>query len=151
MFNIFVPLMNYYKPTMEFPVDFAPSDGTQILTERSVITWLEDDHCKIYALPGIKHEIEDAKKQIDFFVENLSDKEVNIILDLRNALPISLEVRNYYAASEDVIKTRKRAIIINSAFTKIIANFYMGFRKSGFKSKLFTSVEDAENWIRRKP
>ncbi len=134
---------------MEFPCDFSPPKEADTFYERSVVNWFDNGICKIYALPGIEHTLEDAKKQAQFIVDTFGKSRIDMILDIRDAPPISVEARNFYGSVESDVNFGKRAIIVNSVFGKVIANFYLGVFKSSNQSRLFTNVNDAEKWIKR--
>lgn len=133
---------------MKFPKDFSPPNDAKVYYERSVVNWFEGDIYNIYALPDIEHTLEDATKQMQFIKAEKGDAKVDIILDIRSAPPIGIEARNYYGSQEAMMNLRKRAVIINSVFSKVIANFYLGVFKSSSNSKVFTNIEDAKRWIK---
>lgn len=134
---------------LEFPRDFSPPKDADIFLEKSVINWIDNGVCKVYAIPEVEHTLEDAKKQAEFFVEQFGSKKVYMILDIRDAPPISMEARDFYGSIEAAFNLGKRAIIVNSVFNRVIANFYIGVFKSSTPLRLFTNVEEAEKWIKR--
>ena len=136
--------------TKELPKDFSPLGEVETHTERSVINWYENGIFRIYAFPEIVHSLEDAKKQSIFIARKFGRKKVDMILDIRDAPPISVEARNFYGSVEGSVNFGKRAIIINSSFGRVIANFYMGIFKHSSQSKLFTNVKEAEKWIKQR-
>ena len=94
-------------------------------------------------------ELEDAKEDMQ-----LSEKlvaEVNYfatIIDTANIKSISKEARDWYSQSQnDNPRNVSVALIVNSFYTRIIANFFLGFKNSRTEMKIFNEKDDAIEWL----
>ena len=134
---------------MDFPVDFRPPANAEVYVHDSVVDWVHNDLLYIYAKPGIEHTIEDAKKQSRFLKKLFEHQELNAILDIRKAPPLDIETRNFYGEEANFANLNSIAVIISSPFSRVIGNFYLGIFKKSLKTKLHTSVSDAEKWARK--
>jgi hypothetical protein len=70
-----------------------------------------------------------------------------IIVDIRKNKGISKEARDYYALEKTFPERIGIALLIESHFSKILANFFLGFSKPMIPTKLFTSKEEAFIWL----
>lgn len=134
---------------MEFPNDFHPPEGAEIYNSESVNSWLHNDTYNIYAIPGVVHTLEEAEKQTTLVKGLVGSKKINFILDIRQAPPLPIDARNHYGTPEAMENINQTAVIINSNFNKVIGNFYLGIFHKSIKTKTFTSVSKAINWIEK--
>lgn len=134
---------------MEFPEDFRPPEGVKVFNSESVNSWLHNDRYNILAIPGVVHTLDEVKHQIDLVKELMGDKKTNFIIDIRQAPPLPIDARNHYGTPEAQKNVKKTALIINSNFNKVIGNFYLGVFHKSIKTKTFTSVSKAINWIEK--
>lgn len=94
-------------------------------------------------------QLEDAKEDME-----LSEKlvaEVNYfatIIDTANIKSISKQARDWYSQSQnDNPRNVSVALIVNSFYTRIIANFFLGFKNSRTEMKIFNEKDDAIEWL----
>lgn len=94
-------------------------------------------------------QLEDAKEDME-----LSEKlvaEVNYfatIIDTANIKSVSKEARDWYSQSQnDNPRNVSVALIVNSFYTRIIANFFLGFKNSRTEMKIFNEKDDANEWL----
>jgi len=94
-------------------------------------------------------QLEDAKEDME-----LSEKlvaEVNYfatIIDTANIKSISKQARDWYSqAQNDNPRNVSVALIVNSFYTRIIANFFLGFKNSRTEMKIFNEKDDAIVWL----
>ena len=94
-------------------------------------------------------ELEDAKEDME-----LSEKlvaEINYfatIIDTANIKSISKQARDWYSQSQnDNPRNVSVALIVNSFYTRIIANFFLGFKNSRTEMKIFNEKDEAIKWI----
>lgn len=71
-----------------------------------------------------------------------------IVIDMKNVNSISKEAREYYSKYQDETQHNVGvALIAKSVFTRVIANFFIGFEKHSSPFKVFNSEELALEWI----
>jgi hypothetical protein len=94
-------------------------------------------------------QLEDAKEDME-----LSEKlvaEVNYfatIIDTANIKSVSKAARDWYSQSQnDNPRNVSVALIVNSFYTRIIANFFLGFKNSRTEMKIFNEKDDANEWL----
>ena len=94
-------------------------------------------------------QLEDAKEDME-----LSEKlvaEVNYfatIIDTANIKSISKQARDWYSqAQNDNPRNVSVALIVNSFYTRIIANFFLGFKNSRTEMKIFNEQSNAIEWL----
>jgi len=94
-------------------------------------------------------QLEDAKEDME-----LSEKlvaEINYfatIIDTANIKSISKQARDWYSqAQNDNPRNVSVALIVNSFYTRIIANFFLGFKNSRTEMKIFNEKDDAIVWL----
>ena len=76
-------------------------------------------------------------------------KEHNVLLFLYfNIKSISKQARDWYSqAQNDNPRNVSVALIVNSFYTRIIANFFLGFKNSRTEMKIFNEKDDAIEWL----
>ena len=128
-----------------YPQDFTPGHGDLHFTPSSTI-WIENEIIFIYSHPNILHSIEDAKTSNKILDEYIPSKSFPMICDVRDAKPLSKAVRNYYASAEGTRHCTKFAFIVASSFSKVVANFFIGFSNIDYPIKMFDDVQKAIDW-----
>jgi hypothetical protein len=70
------------------------------------------------------------------------------IIDTANIKSISKEARDWYSqVQNDNPRNVSVALIVNSFYTRIIANFFLGFKNSRTEMKIFNEKDDAIEWL----
>lgn len=97
---------------------------------------------------GVIQTIEDAQNTIDNAV-NLSDGiKRGILVDLRNAEPLTAKVRQVYKGPNvDSNFTAVAMLIDISPFGRALGNFYINATREGIPKKLFTESIEATDWL----
>ena len=93
--------------------------------------------------------LEDAKEDMELSARLVED--VNYfatIIDTANIKSISKQARDWYSqAQNDNPRNVSVALIVNSFYTRIIANFFLGFKNSRTEMKIFNEKDDAIEWL----
>ena len=134
---------------MEFPDDFKPPQNLETFSTESGVIWLHDGILFIQTNPSIEHDIDQAKKGNELIAQILNDKKVPMILDLRDSIPINKEVRDFYGTDEGLKNCNSFTFIVDSAFNRVIANFFMGFKKLPIPIQMFSNVKEAIEWSKQ--
>jgi hypothetical protein len=132
---------------MKFPIDFYPPDGVKVHPQKSVINWFANDIYHIHALSEIEHTLEDAKLQCMLMEELFGETKVKVLIDLRTGATLTYAARKHYGTEEGKKNNGYTAVLVNSAFTRVVANFLVGSFKSSLQTKLFREVDDAVKWL----
>ena len=70
-----------------------------------------------------------------------------VLLDLRGAHGAEQEARNY-VAKEGKPYIQAMALIVKSPYTRMLGNFFIGFSKPNYPSKIFNNEEKAIQWLK---
>ena len=91
-----------------------------------------------------------AKENIDAQerIRNSMNKEkTRVIIDMSAVFEISKEARDYFANEKTASIQRATALLIGSAVSRIIGNFFLGLNKPITPTRLFTDPEEAIKWL----
>lgn len=108
--------------------------------------WLRDDgivHARVLAN---YFDIEAAGKYVEAVKTVGGNQKRKVFLDLRGAVGASQEARNY-VAKEGAKVHSAMAILTDNKFSKMLGNFFIGFSKPLYPTKIFTNPEEAEQWL----
>lgn len=92
-----------------------------------------------------------AKENIDAQerIRNSMNKEkTRVIIDMSAVFEISKEARDYFANERTASIQRATALLIGSAVSRIIGNFFLGLNKPFTPTRLFTDPAEAIKWLR---
>src|SRR5687768_11667251 len=113
-------------------------------TTRTAKLWVRDDGIThVVALPNLLETLEDAKEIIAATAKINHGKPVPVLVDTRFGLGIDRESREYYSSKEGLLVTKALALLVGSPFTRVMANFFIGFNQPAVPTRLFTSEEEA--------
>jgi hypothetical protein len=95
-------------------------------------------------LPTILRQIsiQEAIESIDVVNSIHLGKSKGLFVDSRKTQSIDKAARNYYSLSDTKPGFVAMVILIDSNFSKVIANFFLGFSKPHFPYKLFLSKKE---------
>ncbi len=69
------------------------------------------------------------------------------VVDIRYVKGFKMDAVSYFSSDESVDDISKLALIIKSKFVAKLANLYYGIVKPRIPTKLFSSEEEAKEWI----
>ena len=132
----------------KLPQDFRPQGNVELHQLQSSIVWFEDSIFYIYSLPDVDHTLELAIAQTNLFKGQYAqdDNKYSMICDGREARPIRKDVREYYTSPDSTSMITKFAFLIDSPFSKVVANFFITMKKSPIDIKMFNSVQESVAW-----
>ena len=98
---------------------------------------------------NVEIEIEDAKEDMELSEELMKDaSHFGTIIEMANIKSISKEARDWYSkVQNDNPRNISVALIVDSFYTRIIANFFLGFKNSRTIMKIFNEKDTAIEWI----
>ena len=98
---------------------------------------------------NVEIEIEDAKEDMELSEELMKDAgHFGTIIEMANIKSISKEARDWYSlVQNDNPRNISVALVVDSFYTRIIANFFLGFKNSRTIMKIFNEKDTAIEWI----
>ena len=107
--------------------------------------WLGDDGIlRIVNKPGVVVSIDDVEENIVWVSGLLSGRKVPALIDVRQTRYIERKAR---LRLSKLRMLRAEAVVIESAVSTMIGNFFMGINRLSVPSKLFTCEADALAWL----
>ena len=106
-----------------------------------------DGMLRCLALPGRVQSIEDARENVAALKRLTGGKRVPMLLDIRDAGTLSRDAREYYAGYETAKSITGLAFITDSAFSRVVANFFIRLAKTRYPIRLFEDQEAAVDWL----
>jgi len=94
-------------------------------------------------------ELEDAKEDMKLSQELIAGvSRYGTIIDTANIKSITKEARDWYSqVQNDNPHNICVALVVNSFYTRIIANFFLGFSNSRTEMKIFNEKDEAIKWL----
>ena len=94
-------------------------------------------------------ELEDAKEDMELSEELMKDaNDFGTIIEMANIKSVSKEARDWYSQIQnDNPRNISVALVVDSFYTRIIANFFLGFKNSRTEMKIFNEKDDAIEWL----
>ncbi|MCH7773951.1 MAG: STAS/SEC14 domain-containing protein [Bacteroidetes bacterium] len=92
-----------------------------------------------------------AKENIDAqerIRDSMNKEKTRVIIDMTAVFEISKEARDYFANERTASIQRATALLIGSAVSRIIGNFFLGLNKPITPTRLFTDPQEAIKWLR---
>ena len=98
---------------------------------------------------NVEIELEDAKEDMQLSEEMSSGIDhFATIIDTANIKSITKEARDWYSLIQnDNPRNISVALVVNSFYTRIIANFFLGFKNSRTEMKIFNEKDVAIEWL----
>ena len=112
--------------------------------------WLiGDDVIFVECKANAEIELEDAKEDMRLSEEMIAGvSRFATIIDTANIKSISKEARDWYSqVQNDNPRNVSVALVVNSFYTRIIANFFLGFSNSRTEMKIFNEKDEAIKWL----
>jgi hypothetical protein len=126
-----------------------PDTATTAITTRTAKIWRrEDGITQVVTLENVREELEDAKENVAAIVRINQQKLMPVLVDMRAGPGIDRETRAYYSSREGLVATKALALLVESRFTRIMANFFIKFDLPAAPTQLFTSEDEAVAWLK---
>ncbi|MDD2920127.1 hypothetical protein [Rhodoferax sp.] len=111
--------------------------------------WLGDDGIvRIIHVHGAQVTLEDAKETMAAYLKLYKGKRRPLFIDTKTMKSMSRETRQYYAGEEAAKVASVAAIIVGTPVSRVLGNFYIGISNPHLPSRLFTSEDDALEWLK---
>ena len=115
----------------------------------TVNIWLEENGI-IYMvdLPGAEETLNNAIENVATVWKASDGIKRPVLIDIRQLKSITKEAREYYASKETAQYGTAVALLLSSPATKVIGNFFIRFNKPTLPFKIFTSENEAVDWLK---
>ncbi|MDQ3190652.1 MAG: hypothetical protein M3Q58_03585 [Bacteroidota bacterium] len=113
------------------------------------LIWLENDILFLQYKKGADVEIEDIYEYNQIINELGEGKRFPMLIDARLGSSVSPEARDFAASPESANLKLASAIVVNTFSNKLIANFYINFNKPVIPVKVFSSINEALDWLKQ--
>lgn len=112
--------------------------------------WIDDSGiAHSYYIKKIDVTLEIAKNDMEIISKLSQGKKVPILVDLGNANSITRKAREFFSGNESKDTLSAAALITNSPMHIVMGNFFLGINKPPYPIKLFSSKENALEWLRK--
>jgi hypothetical protein len=119
------------------------------ITTRTEHIILEDSgiiRCKAFKYS--EHTLEDAKENIDAVRILAKGKKVPVFVDITEVKGADREAREYLSSKETGDIQSACALLVGSALSRLVGNFFLGLNKTPFPTRLFTDEKKAIDWLK---
>ena len=119
----------------------------EITTSFHKASFLDEGIVKVICITS-DETIEKARQLSDSIKRITGNKKCPLLVDIRNQRSISREARQFYSSKEFKDNVTAIALIVESAISKVMANFYLGLNKPPYPTRLFTNEDEAIDWLK---
>ena len=120
----------------------------EVIEMEGVKVWLgEDGIIRVVSLPGLEVTLENVIEVIRHVKNFTMGKKVPLLIDIRSVKSMTREARLFVSGEDAAQVTSAVALLIGSPASKVIGNFFIGFGKPIYPTKLFNSEEKALHWL----
>ena len=123
-------------------------------TATQKLYWDDENDIVWGELDATPQTLETAKDNIDAQerIRHAVDREkTRVLIDMRQTTKIPRAAREYYAGERTASIQAATALLVSSAVSVVIGNFFMGLNKPLSPTRLFTAPGPAIEWLRRFP
>jgi hypothetical protein len=111
--------------------------------------WLgEDGIVRIIWVPNAEVSLEDAQETMAAYMRISNGKKRPLLVDTKNMKAFSREARKFYAGEEAAKVASAVAIIVGTPVSRVLGNFYLGLSNPHLPSRLFSSEDEAMEWLK---
>lgn len=112
-------------------------------------TWKgEDGIVRTKVKPGADVTVEYAKENSEAVNALYTDRKFPLLIDSRGIRSMTRDARNQFTTKGRETNTMAFAIIIDSAVSKVVGNFFLGINKPAVPTRLFDNETQAEAWLK---
>lgn len=121
--------------------------GTRVDTGVSTV-WLRDDGVLVeLAHEGAHVTRASARRQIAAYGEVYGGIPRPLLVDIRGSRSVTREARVTLSGPDVQQHVTAVALLIGSPISRVIGNFFVGFNRGAFPTRLFTSETEADAWL----
>jgi len=132
-----------------FPIK-ANEDIEAVGTRTSNLWMLDESIIYIEKKPDVEIRLEDAIENNQVILAISKSNKWSLLIDIRSIKSISKEAREYYSDDKSMPGRCAIALLVDSYFSRIMANIFIGYSNASIPIKLFSSKEMAMEWLKKK-
>ena len=120
------------------------------IATKTCTAWLgEDGIVRFVYVPGTDVTLEEAKGYISAYLKLSNGKKRPILVDLKNVKSFGREARRYLSGDDAENVACACALVASSPVGRILGNFYLGISNPTLPTRLFTSEDEALEWLKK--
>ena len=128
------------------------TEAVEILTtevcEAFTLKWRSDGILHSHTSSNLDFNIDSLKKFNEVMGRIVNYKKVPLLITLDEFAIPPVETREFWAKTESCPYSSADAYITATVGHKLIGNIYLKFNKPGRPTKMFTTMEDAVEWLK---
>ncbi len=118
------------------------------LHSSSGLTWLDEDGIIMaVGAPQELHTLEHAMENHEINMKLAGGIKRPFLIDMTRVKSMSNEARKFYAGPEPQKILTAVALLTQSNFGKLVANFFIGLAKPALPTRMFTDLQEARSWL----
>jgi hypothetical protein len=98
---------------------------------------------------GLKINLEIAKKIVDARLAFTKGRDMRAVIYNQGVISMDKSARDFLASPEGTKGLSAAAMMLDSAFSSFLGNFYLSVNKPPMPVRIFTSTEAAVKWLKR--
>lgn len=114
---------------------------------RTCAIWVDGVVCARFH-DGADVGLDDARENLALTKRLTNGQRMPVLVDLRGVRSQSAEARRLFAGPAATAVSVAVALVVESPLSRVVGNFYLGFNRPETPTRLFTSTDDAEQWLR---
>lgn len=120
----------------------------EILTPKEHMTLLDSGILSCVVADGAYLELEDGQDILNGVLDIFNGKKLPVLVDMRKAKGASTACRKLFQGKEIAKYQSACALIVDSPFTNLLGNFFLGLNKTEFPTRLFSDSDKAQDWLK---
>ena len=111
--------------------------------------WLGDDGIvRIIHVQGAEVTLADAQETMAAYLKLNRGKRRPLFVDTKTMRSLAREARHYYASEDAANVASAVAIIVGTPVSQVLGNFYLGLSNPRLPTRLFSSEDQALEWLK---
>ena len=120
------------------------NDNREIRGSKFVVIPTDDGYVHVVWDEGTKVAEDDALSVVRTVREVADGQRVRLLIDIRQMNSVERSARNRFG-NADLVKAA--ALVVETALSRTLGNFYIGLTHKRFPTKLFTDEDKAIDWL----
>ena len=117
-------------------------------TDTATLTVDESGIVRVVIKAGASLGLEDMRRHFRVGMQHDGGKQRPVMVDTRLVKAVSREARAYACGPEAAALVSAQAVVVGSPVSRIIGSFFLGLNKPGFPTRMFTSEDEAADWLK---
>ena len=98
---------------------------------------------------GIKIDLDIAKRIVEFRLKITDGNVYPVLIFNQGVISMDKAARDFLASTEGTMGVKAAAMMLDSAFSSFLGNFYLSVNKPPMPVRIFTNTEAALKWLRK--